>query len=87
MEAERPHMLLSVRTRTSQEGSGIIQSNLKELRTEEANGISQRANQMWDCSIEVSPWDLKTQESGNLYNTVADLLTEEKRAQARGKAQ
>lgn len=48
-------MLLSVKTKLVMESSGIIQPNLEELRSEGANGISQRLNQMWDCGFGVSP--------------------------------
>lgn len=53
-------MLLSVKAKLVMEGSGIIQTNLEELRSEGVNAISQRSNQMWDCGFGVSPWNLRT---------------------------
>lgn len=53
-------MLLSVKAKLVMEGNGIIQPNLEKLRSEGANGISQRSNQMWDCGIGISPWNLRT---------------------------
>ena len=79
-------MLLSVKAKPVMEGSGIIQPNLEELRSEGANGISQRSNQMWDCGFGVSLWNLRTKNQ-NLHNSVADLLTQEKTAEAREKSQ